>query len=210
MNTPLPKGRADAKPRNALDAGHPLAPRLSLALYPDKVLRTICEPVDVFDSALRDLTEEMFSLMQYHQSIGLAAPQVGVRRRLIVCSLGDCFLALTNFEVKDAAEPRDFSEGCLSLPGVHVNMRRPERIKVTGYDVRGQRRAFAAVGLWARVIQHELDHPNGVLICDYAPPEAGKGVRCSLELAAELVGKQRHRSRPKRRRREQTHINSSL
>ncbi len=171
--------------------------RLSLVLYPDRVLRSICQPVEAFDSALGDVADDMFALMREHQGIGLTAPQVGLRHRLIVCAIGDQSFALTNFEVKDAAEPRDFIEGCLSLPDLRVNVRRPERIRITGYDLHGQRRSFGAVGLWARVIQHELDHLNGVLICDYNHPQAEKCGECPLELRPELVEERKHQSRPK-------------
>jgi peptide deformylase len=174
--------------------------QLSLVLYPDQFLRTVCEPVNKFASTLRDVADEMLALMRQHRGIGLAAPQVGLRHRLIVCGIEEQLFALTNFEVKDAAEPRDFIEGCLSFPGVQVNVRRPERIRVTGYDVHGQRRSFGAVGLWARVIQHELDHLNGVLICDYQHPEAEKCAHCPLELPAVLVEERKHESRSMRRR----------
>jgi peptide deformylase len=143
--------------------------------------------VETFDSALRDLAEEMLSLMRHHSGIGLAAPQVGLRRRLIVSRIEDCPLVLANLEVRDSSEPREFVEGCLSLPGVHVNVRRPERIRVTGYDLRGQRRSFGATGLWARVIQHELDHLNGILITDRGRPPAQPCGPCSLAVPAELI-----------------------
>jgi peptide deformylase len=170
--------------------------RLSLVLYPDAVLRDVCHPIEKFDSTLRDIADEMLGLMRYHQGIGLAAPQVGLRHRLIVCGIEDQLFALTNFDVKDASEPRDFVEGCLSLPGVQVNVRRPERIRVTGYDVQGQRRSFGATGLWARVLQHELDHLNGVLICDYNHPPGEKCGHCPLELPAALIEERKHQSRP--------------
>ena len=200
MNSPSVNAGLDSQPRYEAAKNQSLIPRLSLVLYPDQVLRAVCQPVDTFDSALRDLAEEMFSLMQYHCGIGLAAPQVGLRHRLIVCGVGDRLFALTNFEVKDATEPRDFIEGCLSLPGIQVNVRRPERIRVTGYDLHGQRRSFGAVGLWARVIQHELDHLNGVLICDYKQPEAERCLHCLLELPAVLIEERKHQSRPSRQR----------
>lgn len=174
--------------------------RLSLVLYPDSVLREVCHPIEKYDSALRDIADEMLGLMRYHQGIGLAAPQVGLRHRLIVCGIEDQLFALTNYEVKDATEPRDFVEGCLSLPGVQVNVRRPERIRVTGYDVQGQRRSFGATGLWARVLQHELDHLNGVLICDYNHPPGERCGHCPLELPAELIEDRKHQSRPNPRR----------
>jgi peptide deformylase len=75
-----------------------------------------------------------------------------------------------NPEILATATPGLMTEGCLSLPDVRVTIPRPERIRVLGYDGRGQRRCCTATGLWARVIQHELDHLNGVLILDYGPP----------------------------------------
>ena len=171
---------------------------LRLVLYPTPVLRTVCEPVERFDSTLRDLADEMWELMWRHQGIGLAAPQVGLRQHLLVCEIAGRPLLLVNLEVRDTAEPRDFVEGCLSLPGVQVNVRRPERIRVTGYDVRGQRHSFGATGLWARVIQHELDHLNGVLICDYHHPEMDRCGECPLELPAALIAERKHASRPRR------------
>jgi peptide deformylase len=200
MTPPFANAGLDSQPGYEAAKNQTLIHRLSVVLYPDQVLRAVCQPVDTFDSALRDLAEEMLALIRQHQGIGLAAPQVGRQHRLIVCGIQERLFALTNFEVKDATEPREFVEGCLSLPGVQVNVRRPERIRVTGYDVHGQRRSFGAVGLWARVIQHELDHLNGVLICDYNHPEAEKCAQCSLELAPELVEERKHQSRPRRRR----------
>jgi len=200
MNSPVSNSGTDPKQRDEFVRSRPSVGGLSLVLYPDQVLRTVCEPVEVFDSALRDLAEEMLTLMRHHSGIGLAAPQVGLRHRLIVCGMAERLFTLTNFEVKDATEPRDFIEGCLSLPGIQVNVRRPERIRVTGYDLHGQRRSFGAVGLWARVIQHELDHLNGVLICDYKQPEAESCLHCPLELPAVLIEERKHQSRPSRQR----------
>jgi peptide deformylase len=199
MNNPFTNGTGP-EPRDKLPGAQRAGHQLSLALYPDQVLRTVCPPVETFDSALRDLADEMLTLMQYHRGIGLASPQVGHRRRLIVCRIGDHPLVLTNLEVKGSSEARDFVEGCLSLPGVQVNVRRPERIRVTGYDPHGQRRSFGAVGLWARVIQHELDHLNGVLICDYKHHETEQCQHCPLELPTELVEERKHQSRPQSRR----------
>ncbi len=200
MNAPSDSPSSHSQHGNAPTGNESRLHRMSLVLYPEAVLRTVCEPVNAFDSTLRDIADEMLGLMQYHRGIGLAAPQVGLRHRLIVCGIEDQRFALTNFEVKDATEPRDFVEGCLSLPGVQVNVRRPERIRVTGYDVQGQRRSFGATGLWARVIQHELDHLNGVLICDYKHPEGDKCAHCPLELPTELLEERKHQSRPSPRR----------
>jgi peptide deformylase len=98
-------------------------------------------------------------------------------------------------QIQESAQTGEFVEGCLSLPGIGVKVTRPERIRVTGFDVRGQRRSFAATGLWARVIQHELDHLNGVLICDYGHP-AESCEQCQLALPAVLVEERKHQSHP--------------
>lgn len=188
-------GRDPRHEGDAVDQSCP-AHRLSLVLYPDTILRAVCEPVEAFDSTLRDVADEMLALMRQHGGIGLAAPQVGLRQRLIVGGLDDLPFVLANVEVQDASNPRDAVEGCLSLPGTRINVGRPERIRVTGYDLHGQRRSFGATGLWARVIQHELDHLNGVLICDYNHPEQEKCEHCPLELPAELVEERKHLSRP--------------
>lgn len=197
MNFPSATPGAEAPRRGAASPKAPPLRRLSLVLYPDAVLREVCHPIEKFDSALRDIADEMLGLMRSHRGIGLAAPQVGLRHRLIVCGIEDQLFALTNFDVKDASDPRDLVEGCLSLPGVQVNVRRPERIRVTGYDVHGQRRSFGATGLWARVLQHELDHLNGVLICDYNHPPGEKCGHCPLELPTELIEERKHQSRPR-------------
>lgn len=198
MNAPSAHPRPP--PENGPGFGTIASARLSLVLYPDSILRAVCEPVNSFDSALRDLADEMLSLMRGCLGIGLAAPQVGLRQRLIVCDIKDHPFALTNFDVREASAPRDFIEGCLSLPGVNVNVRRPERVRVTGYDLHGQRRTFGAVGLWARVIQHELDHLNGILICDYQHPKTERCLVCPLELPTELVEERKHQSRATPRR----------
>lgn len=196
MNSPAANaGSDDLQPKEVADGNLSRIHRLSLVLYPDTILRTTCGPVERFDSTLREVAEEMLELMRHHLGIGLAAPQVGLRQRLIVCRIEEHPLVLTNLEVKNAAEPRDFVEGCLSLPGVQVNVRRPERIWVTGYDLRGRPQSFGATGLWARVMQHELDHLNGVLICDYRHPEAERCQQCQIELPAALFEEREYRVR---------------
>lgn len=144
--------------------------QLSLVLHPDPMLRSVCPPVDAFDSTLRDLLQEMFEFLASHQAIGLAGPQIAVPQRLLVCQIGGRPLCLMNPEIQAAAAPALMTEGCLSLPDVRTTIARPERIQVQGYDERGRRRRYSATGLWARVIQHELDHLNGTLIVDYGPP----------------------------------------
>lgn len=175
-------------------------PRLSLVYYPDPLLRAVCQPVDRFDSALRDLIREMFSLMQVHGGIGLAGPQVAFEQRVLVCAIQGQQLCLTNAEIQAVGDPREFIEGCLSLPNIQISVTRPERIRVSGYDVRGRKTRIGATGLWARVIQHELDHLNGVLICDRGRPPTQPCGPCSLALPAELIEERKRQSRPNRQK----------
>jgi peptide deformylase len=127
----------------------------------------MCEPVEQFDSELRDLVNEMLILMRANNGIGLAAPQVGIVKRLFVCELEDHAVCIINPRMRNAKGRSEMVEGCLSLPGVHVNVTRSDQILVRCFDLSGRRRRFKISGLWARVVQHELDHLNGLLICDY-------------------------------------------
>jgi peptide deformylase len=140
---------------------------LSLSIFPDGVLRQMCEPVERFDSELEDLVHEMLVLMRANSGIGLAAPQVGVRKRLFVCKLEGRTLCAINPQLKQNKGTAEMIEGCLSLPGVQVKVARNKKLLLRGYDVQGRRTRFKLSGLWARVAQHEVDHLNGVLICDY-------------------------------------------
>lgn len=141
-------------------------PKLRLRIYPDSALREACEPAGRLDSTLKDLLEEMLVLMRLHNGIGLSAPQVGVLQRLFVCELGGHSLRLVNPRIKASSGEVDMSEGCLSLPGMKADVTRCRRIRVRGYDPRGRKVDLTANDLEARVIQHEIDHLNGILICD--------------------------------------------
>ena len=141
--------------------------QLSLKIYPDAALRQVCKLVSRFDGELRDLTNEMLYVMRTNNGIGLAAPQVGITKRLFVCELEGRAINLINPEIKDVSGQAEMVEGCLSLPDVQVNVTRNEQLHVRGYDFKGRRIQLKMSGLWARVIQHEIDHLNGVLICDH-------------------------------------------
>jgi peptide deformylase len=140
---------------------------LNLRIFPDEVLRQACDPVERFDTELRDLIDEMLILMRVRGGIGLAAPQVGITKRLFVCEIENRSISLINPSITAVGGKAEMIEGCLSLPEVQVNITRSDRLLVIGYDLNGQKQQFFFSGLWARVIQHELDHLDGVLICDY-------------------------------------------
>ncbi|MDI6451504.1 peptide deformylase [Anaerobaca lacustris] len=151
-----------------ISSSRPIAPPpLSLRLYPDSVLRSVCHPVEHFDEWLTDVVEEMLALMRLHGGIGLAAPQVGIARRLFVAQVNRRSLCLINPVLVGRDGSDRMTEGCLSLPHVEVNVERNLQIEVQGFNTRGQGQRQKFSGLWARVVQHEMDHLDGILIYDY-------------------------------------------
>jgi peptide deformylase len=144
--------------------------QLSLCIFPDAVLQEQCAPVEHFDSTLRDLLADMLVLMRARRGIGLAGPQVGLRQRLFVAEIEGRSLCLVNPTLQLLPGEVAATEGCLSLPGVEVEVARSANIVATGYDARGQKQQHPVTGLWARVIQHETDHLNGTLIIDHGLP----------------------------------------
>ncbi|HEY0517235.1 MAG TPA: peptide deformylase [Solirubrobacteraceae bacterium] len=145
--------------------------------FGDPVLRASALPVDRFDEALLAEAERMTDLMHDALGVGLAATQLGVLHRLLVYQAheDDPVTVLVNPEIEwrsDELEPG--VEGCLSLPGVHVQVERPTAVRVRARDVGGQQVEVEAEGLEARVIQHEIDHLDGILLFDRIPREARK------------------------------------
>jgi peptide deformylase len=135
----------------------------------DPVLKSSATPVDRFDDSLRRQVSRMAGLMSDALGVGLAAPQLGASQRLLVYRVGmDApVIALANPELEWQSEDRDvLEEGCLSLPGIHVDVERALHVRVRGKDEHGDERMVEASGLEARVIQHEVDHLDGVLILD--------------------------------------------
>jgi len=135
----------------------------------DPVLKSSATPVDQFDDALRGQVARMAGLMADSLGVGLAAPQLGVSQRLLVYRVGAGapVIVLANPEVEWTSEDAEtFEEGCLSIPGVTVDVERPVHVRVRALDEEGEERHIEASGLEARVIQHEIDHLDGVLILD--------------------------------------------
>ena len=129
---------------------------LTLRLYPDSILREKAEPVQSFNTVLQDFANDMLFFMQQHDGIGLAAPQVAILQRMVVADIGDSPICLENM-----------IEGCLSLPGHTVDVNRNTWIEIRGKNLKGKRVDYEVEGLLARVLQHEVDHLNGILIFDY-------------------------------------------
>src|SRR3954454_6095283 len=137
--------------------------------YGDPVLRSTALPVERFDESLAEEVERMGRLMHDAYGIGLAATQVGVMHRLLVyrTELEGAVAALVNPVLEWSSKDKESAEeGCLSLPGVGVEVERPVHVRVRAQDEHGRRVLVEASGLEARVIQHEMDHLDGVLILD--------------------------------------------
>jgi peptide deformylase len=137
--------------------------------FGDPVLRTKARPIERFDDALRDEVARMGELMDDAIGVGLAATQVGVVHRLLVYKVQHqaALAALINPEVEwSGRETESMEEGCLSLPGVLVDVDRPIHIRVRALNEFGDPIMIEASGLEARVIQHEIDHLDGVLVLD--------------------------------------------
>jgi peptide deformylase len=145
--------------------------------YGDPVLRSEARPVEVFDDKLREEVARMGAIMHDSLGIGLAATQVGVLHRVLVYRVehDSPINALVNPVVEwSGGDKETMEEGCLSLPGVHVDVDRPVFVRVRAQDVDGEPILIEASGLEARVIQHEIDHLDGVLILDRTPRDQRK------------------------------------
>jgi len=149
----------------------------------DPVLRKPAEEVERFDDALRSVVEDMFETMYHADGIGLAAPQIGLSRRILVVDVRGREeeggtelaeggpLALINPEVAGASEETvRASEGCLSIPGLEEIVERPERVEIRGFDVGGNEVRLEARDLFGRALQHEIDHLDGILFLDRVSP----------------------------------------
>ena len=149
-------------------------PRLEVRILGDPVLRQKAEPVSAVTPELRRLIADMFDTMYAEEGVGLAAPQVGVSDRVIVVDPHDdetAPFALINPEILDASkETEKNEEGCLSIPGVRDMVERSMRVRVRGLSENGEVKEFEAEGLVSRILQHEVDHLDGILFFDRVGP----------------------------------------
>jgi peptide deformylase len=151
--------------------------------FGDPVLKSVASPIEVFGPELRAEVERMIAIMQDGMGVGLAATQLGVLRRLLVFQAGADAppTALVNPRIEyRSGELVVAEEGCLSLPRVSVDVERPLHVSVGGRGLEGEPVTIEASGLEARVLQHEIDHLDGVLILDHAPRDQRKGALRAL------------------------------
>ena len=148
-----------------------------ILIHPDPRLKKVCDPVAQIDDELRILADDMLATMYDAPGVGLAAPQVGVTRRMLVM---DCVkdlkapprpMVLINPEVTwTSAETNTYEEGCLSIPEQYADVTRPAEVRVRWLGLDGKLHEEGFDGLWATCVQHEIDHLDGKLFIDYLKP----------------------------------------
>jgi peptide deformylase len=165
-----------------------------LTLYPDPLLRKPAEPVAAFDDELRRIVAAMLARMRASGGVGLAAPQVGLKKRVLVLNPGDDpaeDLVLVNPTiVARGGPPTVFDESCLSFPGIYAEITRPERCTVVAFDVEGRPLEKEYSGFVSRIVQHEHDHLEGILLVDRMSPAEKQANKAALE---ELVARWKRR-----------------
>jgi len=148
--------------------------QLKIRLYGDAILTQKSLPVKEIGPAERLLIESMLYTMYQHKGIGLAAPQVGIDQRIFVADIGDGPIAVINPKVIKKSGLVGMDEGCLSIPGINVTIKRPKKITVSFTDINGQKHTVDLENLLARVFLHETDHLDGKLIVDYVSAKEKK------------------------------------
>ncbi len=135
----------------------------------DPILRRKCKPVERVDQKIRDIFDRMLETMYAAPGVGLAAPQVGISRRLIVIDVGDGPIKLANPKVTFLSDEEELGlEGCLSYPGLEGEVWRCSKVRLSGLDENNQRVSYEGEGLFARCAQHECDHLDGRVYIDIA------------------------------------------
>ena len=142
--------------------------KLKIRIYGDPILRRKASPVKAVGPAERMLIAAMLETMVEHKGIGLAAPQVGVSEQIFVADIGEGPLVVVNPQILQRSGSQLKEEGCLSIPGALVNVKRPQKIRVRYLNEDNQMMEQECSDLLARVILHETDHLKGKLIIDYA------------------------------------------
>ena len=143
---------------------------LEIKKYPDPILRKKSQEVREVDEEIKKLAEEMLKVMYMNKGAGLAAPQVGVLKRIIVFDIGQGPEVYINPRILKKQGRAKSLEGCLSLPKVSLEIKRASKVRVEVLNKKAEKKIFKAEGLRAFVLQHEIDHLNGILILDRKNP----------------------------------------
>lgn len=142
-----------------------------IRIFGDPVLKTQAAEITDIDGKLVRLADEMLQVMYDAPGLGLAAPQVGIQKQLFVYDVGDGPRTLVNPRIGESSGEWVYEEGCLSIPGLYVEIVRPKAVLLTGRDLDGNEVEIEADELTARLFQHELDHLHGTLMFERMTPE---------------------------------------
>ncbi len=170
--------------------------KLHMRYYGDSILRKRASEIRAFDDALRDLGDAMIEAMRRENGVGLAGPQVGIEKRILVALQMDDSddndaepVVMINPEILDrSTQTWEYEEGCLSIPGIRGDVTRPEGIRVRYQDVDGTSHLIDIDGMFARVVQHEVDHLDGKLFIDYLSAAEKTLLKPRLKKIAETYG----------------------
>ncbi len=161
-------------------------PVFPIRTFGDPVLRTVAAPIDGFSSELERLVDDMLETMYEAPGVGLAAPQIGISKAIFVADIGDGPFVMANPTIVDIDGSWTFDEGCLSVPGRFWPIKRPGFAKATGFGLDGGPVEFEGDELMGRVLQHEIDHLNGMLLIERLNRRTKKQVM--RELRDEVLG----------------------
>ncbi|MEO0652341.1 MAG: peptide deformylase [Planctomycetota bacterium] len=166
-----------------------------LTLYPSPVLRKRAQDVIEFGEPLEQIVRAMFRRMYASEGVGLAAPQVGMKKRILVANHsgeeGDELVLINPKILERSGAPTTFEEGCLSFPGIFAEVERPDACKVRAQNVAGEEFEAEYAGFLSRVVQHEYDHLEGVLLVDRMSPADKHRHRHALEALKERYSREK-------------------
>ncbi len=151
-------------------------PLRKILIHPDLRLKKVCQEIKNINSEIISLSEDLLETMYKSSGIGLAAPQIGVLKRIFVMDCGveeekkDPYIFINPEIVWVSDEQNLHEEGCLSIPEIYVEIERPEKVKINFQDIKGNNKLKLFEGISATCVQHEIDHLNGKLSIDYLGP----------------------------------------
>jgi peptide deformylase len=163
-------------------------PPFSIRVFGDPVLKTPTAEVTEFDGALKRLADDMLETMYAAPGVGLAANQVGIQKRMFVYDVGEGPGVIVNPTIHEVTGEWTYEEGCLSVPGLYWPIVRPKEVHLTGFDLHGNPLEFHADELMARMLQHECDHLDGMLLLSRLTPELRKEALRELRSRNDVFG----------------------
>ncbi|MGL4688315.1 MAG: peptide deformylase [Fusobacteriaceae bacterium] len=161
---------------------------LEIKIYGEESLRIKSEEVKEIDSEIIEILNNMVETMEEIKGVGLAAPQIGINKRMFVLNIGDGIIRkVINPKIEYSKETVECEEGCLSIPGIYRNVKRAETVKVEYTNEKNEKIVEEATELLARAFQHENDHLDGVLFTDKVSPVAKRLIRKKLQAMTKKV-----------------------